>query len=155
MQNAEAAGGGPVGMAALLVRLQRGQIGIPELSAVACEHMIPPPLKDSEYQSLVAVWGDEALDLPPNLVKGLVTAAILGPRIWDHETMGPPLRHFVARLSGGMFGQLAEEPEPENLARPAQPPAPKPEPEPTPPTNGAAPPEPPDAPAAPDSAWQV
>ena len=58
-QHVAAAGGGIPGMARLVGRLQEGKVGVPELSALACESNLPPPLKPAEYAALVGVWASQ------------------------------------------------------------------------------------------------
>ncbi len=129
----------------LVGRLSQGHVGIPELGALACETALPPPLQDAEYAALCAVWGEDALDIPPNLLKFLVTASIFGPRLLTHETIGPKLRELGDRAAQrfGLGGEPEKKPAPAIVARPAKPaPAPptnnKPEPEPAKPPSVSA-----------------
>ena len=124
----------------IVSRLSQGHVGIPEIGALACETALPPPLKEAEYVALCAVWGDEALDIPPNMLKFLVTASIFGPRLFAHETIGPALKNGATRLAQRIGLSPAPEPvAPLPIRRPvaaappaAAPPAPAP---PAPPTN--------------------
>jgi hypothetical protein len=125
----------------IVSRLSQGHVGVPEIGALACETALPPPLKEAEYVALCAVWGDEALDIPPNALKFLVTASIFGPRLLTHETIGPAIKRGAAKLAA-RFG-IGEKEEPAPAPAPAYRPPPPPTvaaaapvaPAPAPPTN--------------------
>lgn len=143
LQDMDRVGHNAAGFATLMLRLQRGKVGVPELSALACKTALPPPLDDDEYQMLCAVWGDDAIDIPPNLLKALVTGSIFLPRLLEHETFGPQLKKLGSRMFGKLFGEPEEEPAPATVARPAAPPPPpppaaQPDPQPTPISPAAA-----------------
>ena len=90
--------GEPRAVGKLVSRLAQGRVGVPELGALACETALPPPLKDTEYTALCAVWGEDSLDIPPNVLKFLVTVSIFGPRVASHETLGPALKKLATRI---------------------------------------------------------
>jgi hypothetical protein len=113
----------------IVSRLSQGHVGVPEIGALACETALPPPLKETEYVALCAVWGDEALDIPPNMLKFLVTASIFGPRLLTHETIGPAIKRGAAKLAARFGIGAPEEPAP----------APAPAYRPPPPVAAAAP----------------
>lgn len=122
----------------LVARLGQGHVGVPEIGALACETALPPPLKDAEYTALCAVWGDDALDIPPNMLKFLVTASIFGPRLLAHESIGPAIKAGATKI-GQRFGLVASDPAP-------PPPLPRRPPPPPPPVAAATPPPPPKEP---------
>ena len=75
----------------ILARLARGNVGVPEVIALACLRAFPPELEDAEYRALCAIYSD-GLELPPWVLKIVVTGAIIGPRIAAHPTVGPWIR---------------------------------------------------------------
>ena len=136
----------------IVSRLSQGHVGVPEIGALACETALPPPLKEAEYAALCAVWGDEALDIPPNVLKLLVTASIFGPRLLAHESIGPAIKNGAAKI-GRKLGLVEEEPA-QLPARPARS-APVAAAAPPAPTNNKPPAKPKqDAPLDPSPAWE-
>ncbi len=123
----ESAAGGDLKSAGKLIgRLSAGKVGVPELSALACQTALPPPLAETEYQALCAVWGDDDLDIPPGVLKFLVTASIFGPRLMQHPQIGPSISSLGKRLAER--AGLIEQAKPVQASRPKPKPEPKPEP---------------------------
>ena len=124
----ESAAGGDLKSAGKLIgRLSAGKVGVPELSALACQTALPPPLAETEYQALCAVWGEDDLDIPPGVLKFLVTASIFGPRLMQHPQIGPSISSLGKRLAER--AGLIEQEKPAQASRTKPRPEPRPEPQ--------------------------